>query len=116
MAQGADAYPAKPITMIIPNSPEGPGDVFLRRIGPRMTAAWGQPVVTDFRARATGLIASEALAKSAPDGHTLFMSSLTSLLDTLLHQQYLLGDFTAVTMLGATLMARTGKVRILGVA
>lgn len=95
-------WPAKPLTMIIPNAPGGPGDVILRLIGPKLSEAWGQPVVADFRAGATGLIASEALARSAPDGHTLFQSSLTSLLGTLVHQKYLLQDFTAVTMVGST--------------
>lgn len=102
LGQSAAGYPARPLTMIIPNAPGGPGDVLLRLIGPRLTEAWGQPVVADFRAGATGLIASEALARSAPDGHTMFQSSLTSLLGTLVHQKYLLQDFTAVTMVGST--------------
>ena len=102
IAQTAPAYPSKPLVMIIPNSPGGPGDVLLRLLGPKLTEAWGQPVVADFRPGATGLIGSETLARSAPDGHTMFQSSLTSLLGTLLHQKYLLGDFAAVTMIGAT--------------
>lgn len=107
MAQAADAFPVRPITMIIPDSPGGPGEAILRLIGPRVTASLGQPVVADFRPGAMGLIAAEALARSAPDGHTLFMPSLNTLLGTLLHQKDLLGDFTAVTMLGAVPFAIT---------
>ncbi len=112
IAQKAPAYPSKPLTMIIPNSPGSPGDVLLRLIGPKLTEAWGQPVIADFRPGATGLIAVEALARSAPDGYTMYQSSLTTLLGTLLQQKNILSDFASVTMIGATPFAITANASV----
>lgn len=69
------AYPTKPIRLIIPFPPGGPRDVQARLIGPKLTEAWGQPVVIDNRAGANGIIGLELAAKAPADGHTLVMIS-----------------------------------------
>lgn len=67
----AQSYPSKSITIVVPASPGGAIDLAARLIGQKLTDAWGQPVVVDNKAGATGIIGTEAVAKSAPDGHTL---------------------------------------------
>jgi tripartite-type tricarboxylate transporter receptor subunit TctC len=72
-AAHAQDYPAKPIRVIV-----GPGpDVLARIVGQKLTDAWGQQVVVDQRPGAGGIIAAESVAKSAPDGYTLLLSTGT---------------------------------------
>ena len=69
----AQGYPAKPIRIIV-----GPGpDVLARIIGQQLTDAWGQQVLVEQRPGAGGIIAAESVAKSAPDGYTLLLSTGT---------------------------------------
>ena len=70
-AQGAPAFPAKSITIIIPASPGGAIDLVARLTGQKVTESLGKPVVVENKAGATGVIGTEAMARSAPDGHTL---------------------------------------------
>jgi tripartite-type tricarboxylate transporter receptor subunit TctC len=72
-AVAAQDYPAKPIRVIV-----GPGpDVLARIIGQKLTDAWGQQVLVDQRPGAGGIIAADSVAKSAPDGYTLLLSTGT---------------------------------------
>ena len=68
-------YPSKPIRMIIALAPGGGVDTAGRLIGQRLGEAWGQPVVADNRPGAGGTIAGEAVARAAPDGHTMLIAS-----------------------------------------
>ena len=72
-AFGASAqdYPSKPITIVVPASPGGAIDLAARLIGQKLTDAWGKPVVIDNKTGATGIIGTDLVAKSAPDGHLL---------------------------------------------
>jgi tripartite-type tricarboxylate transporter receptor subunit TctC len=72
----AQAYPAKPIRLIVPFPAGGIADVFARVIGGKYGEAWGQQVVVENRAGAGGNIGAEAVAKSPPDGYTLVMGSI----------------------------------------
>ena len=67
------AYPTKQITIVVPASPGGAIDLAARLIGQKLTEAWGQPVVVDNRAGATGIIGTDLVAKSPPDGHMLVL-------------------------------------------
>ena len=67
----APAYPAKPITIVVPASPGGAIDLAARLIGQKMAESWGQSVVVDNKAGATGIIGTDLVAKAAPDGYTL---------------------------------------------
>jgi tripartite-type tricarboxylate transporter receptor subunit TctC len=69
----AAAYPSKQITIVVPASPGGAIDLAARLIGQKLTEAWGQSVVVDNRAGATGIIGTDLVAKSPPDGHMLVL-------------------------------------------
>lgn len=71
----ADAYPSKPIKLIVPFAAGGGNDVLARQIGKSMSDNLGQPIVIDNRGGAGGIIAAETAAKSAPDGYTLLWST-----------------------------------------
>src|SRR6266550_1993781 len=68
-------YPDHTIQIVVPYTPGGTVDLLARMIGPRLTAAWGQPVVILNRPGAGGSVGAEVVAKSAPDGYTLFIST-----------------------------------------
>jgi len=75
-AQAASqAFPSKPIRIVVPFSAGGPTDITARLIGPRMTELLGQPIVIDNRAGATGIIGAELVAKSPADGYTLLFGT-----------------------------------------
>ena len=70
-AAAQPSYPAKPIRLIVPFPPGGSVDPIARMIGQKLTEAWGQQVIVDNRPGGNGVIGTEILAKSPPDGHTL---------------------------------------------
>ena len=67
----AQAYPAKPVRLIVPFPPGGPTDTHSRWAAQQLNAALGQAFVVENRAGAAGVIGTEAVAKAAPDGYTL---------------------------------------------
>lgn len=75
-AQDAASYPAKPIRIVIALAPGGGVDTSGRLLGQKFTAAWGQQVVAENRPGAGGTIAAEVVARAAPDGYTLLMTSM----------------------------------------
>jgi tripartite-type tricarboxylate transporter receptor subunit TctC len=74
----AQDYPSRPIRLVVGFPPGGGTDVMARLITPRMTEAWGQQVVIDNRAGATGIIGTDLVAKAAPDGYTLLMGHVAT--------------------------------------
>jgi len=72
-----DAYPAKPVRIIIPTAPGGTTDTSGRLIAQELTKKWGRPVVVENRAGAGTIVGSEIVAKSAPDGYTLLVTPST---------------------------------------
>ena len=72
----AQAYPSRPIRIIVPFPPGGGTDVGTRIVGQKLQEALGQAVVIENRAGASGIVGVEAAAKSAPDGYTLLMGNI----------------------------------------
>jgi len=75
----AQQYPNKPIRLIVPYAAGGTSDILARQIGPKLTEAWGQPVVIENRTGANGNVGADFVAKSAPDGYTLLITDLGGL-------------------------------------
>ena len=71
----AQGYPSKPIRIVIPFPPGGGTEVVARSLGDQMSKTFGQPVVVENRPGGNSVIASEVVAKAAPDGHTLLMTT-----------------------------------------
>src|SRR5262245_61106989 len=67
----AQAYPSKPVTLVIPAAPGGVIDALGRVLAQRFSTAWGAQVVVEHRPGANNQIAAEFVTKAPPDGHTL---------------------------------------------
>jgi tripartite-type tricarboxylate transporter receptor subunit TctC len=100
----AQAYPAKPVKMIIPYPPGGGNDTLGRLFAAKLSDRLGQPVVVENRPGAGTLIGTDAAAKSAPDGYTILLSSIaTHALSPNLYSKVPydpIKDFAPVTLLG----------------
>lgn len=72
-AAAQDSYPSRPITMVMPYAPGGPGDTITRLFAASMQKTLGQTIVVDNTAGASGSIGTAKVARSAPDGYTLLM-------------------------------------------
>ncbi len=76
MTSAMAAWPDKPVTMIVPFPPGGSTDMIARAIAPKLTEKFGGTFVIDNRAGAGGTLGATAVKRSAPDGYTLFVTSL----------------------------------------
>src|SRR3954470_16986804 len=71
----AQLWPAKPVRIVVAYPAGGGIDVMARQLAERLGAAWGQPVVVDNRPGANTIVATDAVAKSAPDGYTVLLTT-----------------------------------------
>ena len=109
----AETYPERPIRLIIPFAAGGPNDVIARPLADHMAQALGQPVVIDNRPGANGILGTAVVAKSAPDGYTLLMTTGSFTANPAVNAKTsydALADFIPVTLLaqsfGIALMVR----------
>jgi len=75
----AQAWPAKPIRMLIPYPAGGTSDILARMIGPRLTEVWGPQIIVDNRLGANGNIAMDITARAPADGYTMVLTDLGNL-------------------------------------
>lgn len=104
LSHAADAYPNRPIKIIVPFAAGGTSDILARSIGQKLTERWGQAVIVDNRVGASGNIGALAEARSSPDGYTLMLMDVGNLaispsLYNNLHFS-VPNDFTPVMMVG----------------
>ena len=78
-AVAAQTYPGKPIRIVVPYAAGGTSDILARQIGPKLTDAWGQPVIVENKPGANGNVGADFVAKSAADGYTLLLTDLGGL-------------------------------------
>src|SRR5262249_15421291 len=105
LAQTPPKFPTKPVRIVTGFSAGSAPDITARMIGPKLSEMWGQPVVVENRAGAGSVIASQLVAKAAPDGHTLLLVSSAFAIGAVINvppPYDPLKDFTAVANIGAT--------------
>src|SRR5437667_12056619 len=73
-----DAYPSRPITIIVPTTAGGPPDTIARLLGERMRSTLGQPIIVENVTGAGGTISIARVVRSAPDGYTVSIGHLNS--------------------------------------
>jgi tripartite-type tricarboxylate transporter receptor subunit TctC len=76
MAQAQDAWPSRPITLVVPYAPGGYTDLVARLTARYLEKSLGKPVVVENRPGAGGIVGTQAVANAAPDGHTLCVCSV----------------------------------------
>lgn len=95
-------YPTKPIRMIIPFAAGGTTDLLARAIGQHLSQAWGQPVVSENKVGANGIIAADLVAKSPGDGYTLHLVALGHAVNPLIYKKIPFDadkDFTPISLI-----------------
>ena len=95
------AWPERPVRILVGFPPGGPTDYVARLVAPMLASAWGQQVIIENRGGANGTLATDAVAKSAPDGHTLLFSGNNIVMNTGLYRlpYDMVRDFAPVGMI-----------------
>ncbi|HSW07931.1 MAG TPA: tripartite tricarboxylate transporter substrate binding protein [Aquabacterium sp.] len=103
---GAASYPSRPIHIVVTFSTGGAPDILARLIGERLQASWGQSVIVDNKPGAGGNTGADAVAKSAPDGHTIVVGTVgTHSINGALYAKMpydMVKDFAPITLLATT--------------
>lgn len=98
----AQAYPTRPVRMIVPYPPGGGTDTIARMVAWKLSERWGQQVVVDNRAGASGIVGTELTARANPDGHTLAVVIATHASNPALYPKLsydTLKDFVAISLM-----------------
>ena len=111
----ADAFPARPIRLIVPYPPGGGIDIVARVLGEKLGASLGQPIVVDNRGGAGGVLGTEIVAKAAPDGYTLLLVPTSHVINPSIYAKLpydTVADYAPITMVAsaAILMAVNPRV------
>jgi len=96
----AEAWPTRPIRLVVPFAPGGSTDVVARIVSERLSALWGQQVVIENKPGAATNLAAELVARSAPDGYTMFIGATSLAASRNLYRalRYELSDLAPVTL------------------
>ena len=101
----AQPYPVRPVRVIVMSTPSSGPDILARLLNPKFTEAFGQAMVVDNRAGASGIIGAEIGARAAPDGHTLTMATSQIVIVSVMYEKLpfdLQKDFAPISLLGST--------------
>jgi tripartite-type tricarboxylate transporter receptor subunit TctC len=104
-ASAQSAFPSKPVHIFVPYAAGGGVDILARTLGEVVTRQWGQGVVVENRPGAGGMVASQALAKSAPDGYTLIVVASGHATNPFLYPKLpydTFKDFTPISLLASS--------------
>src|SRR5258705_8675442 len=85
--QAQSDYPSRPVRIVVPSPPSGGTDIIGRVLAQHFSAAFGQPFFVENRAGAGNMIGIEAVARAAPDRHTLLMAPSTLALNSVLYKK-----------------------------
>jgi len=99
----AQQYTSRPLRVVVPFAPGGAVDLVARTVAPKLSEAFGQPVVVDNRGGAGGTIGTDIVAKARPDGNTLLVASMGVAVNAVLYPKLpydTLKDLAPVTTLG----------------
>ena len=99
----AQAYPSKPLRFVVPYAAGGPLDIMGRIIAQKLSDRWGQPVLVDNRVGAGGNIGAEFVARSAPDGYTLYIMTSSQIMSVPIFKKLPydpVKSFTAISPIG----------------
>ena len=78
LGASAQAYPSRPVKMVVPSAPGGVTDILARTVGQKLTETWGQPVIVENRPGAGQIIGAEVVAKAPGDGYTFIVSDAST--------------------------------------
>ena len=107
-AAGAENFPSKPVHILVPYAAGGAVDVLARTLGQSLAKTWGQQPVIDNRPGAGGIVASQALVQSAPDGYTLILVASGHPLNQFIYPKLpydTFKDFTAISEIASSPLA-----------
>jgi len=99
----AQQYPTKPVRIVVPYTAAGGADTVTRALAQRLTDALGQQIVVDNRAGANGIIGTELVARAAPDGHTVLLTTNAFVINPWLYSKmpYTEKDFAPITIVAS---------------
>jgi tripartite-type tricarboxylate transporter receptor subunit TctC len=99
----AQAFPQKPVRIVVPFGPGGVADITARVVAPKMQEALGQPVLVENRPSAGGIVAAQEVLRSPPDGHALYLINNGTAVSEALFKQLPYNpqkDFTPISTIG----------------
>ncbi len=105
LAATAQAFPSKPVRIVVPAAPGGGTDILARLLAPELNKQFGQQIVIENRAGGATMIGTEFVARSAPDGHTMVIATTPHAINPTLYKKLPFDpvkDFTMISQLGLT--------------